>query len=488
MFKKKKILKKNTNINVSNLIKIQKWFISAQNKTNTLTTILWTISVIIIIFIWLWFLKQISNTKFDLSSIFSFSWFNLNFNEIKNTSIKKTQDWKTNILIIGRWWKENDAPNLTDSIIIASINYNKKIVSMFSIPRDLYVDYPTWWKWRINETYSRWLIKSKKEVDWIDNLKEVVEKITWEKIQYYVNLDFEWFRKIIDTIGWIDINIPEAIIDTTYPWPNDTYETFKISTWPQTLNWKTALKYARSRHTTSDFDRSLRQQLIVKAIREKILSLWILTSPSKIKSLYWIIKKYIISDLTTAQIINLALYLKELPKENIVSSNLNDSCFYGSATCEKWWFLVVPPRENFGWAAVLLQDWAWYNTLWDYSSIERYTNLVFNYPEIFNENLKINIFNSTKVPGLASMIGDNLKKYGFNVPLKNSVWNTSWDKYDKSQILYRTWSLWVKPETINALELFIFGWSKVEKLPKYSKDNDVQIEIIIWDDYKLLNF
>lgn len=487
-FKKKKIWNNQT-INVSNLIKIQKWFIESKSKSNIFTLLIWIISVIFIVFVWIWFLNQVSSTKFDFNSIFKIVWFDLKFDDItQNKNILKA-NWKTNILIIWRWWKENDAPDLTDSIILASINYDKKMVSMFSIPRDLYIDYPTWYKWRINEAYLRGIKKTWNKLDWIDSLKKVVKKITWEDTHYYINLDFAWFREIIDTIWWIDIDVPEAIVDTTYPWPNDTYQTFRISAWPQTLDWANALKYARSRHTTSDFDRSLRQQLIVKAIREKVLSLWMLSSPSKIKWLYSVVKKHLETDLDATQIIALAMYLKELPKENIVSSNLNDTCFYGSSVCEKWWFLIVPDRSQFGWAAILLQEWWSYNDLSNYESIEKYTNLVFNYPHVYTENLKINIFNATKVSWLANIVADSLKKYWFNIPSKNSVGNTSWEKYLKSQILYTTWSWWVKPETVEALEQFIFGWSqKVEKLPKYSKENDVKIEIIIWDDYKLLNF
>lgn len=487
MFKKKKI-SKNKTIDISNLIKIQKWFIESKSKTSIFTVIIWAISVCFIIIIWLGFTAQISTLRFDMNSLFGFIGVNFNFDEIKSSNIKKSDDGKTNILIIWRWWKENDAPDLTDSIIIASLNYDKKMVSMFSIPRDLYIDYPTGYKGRINEAFSRGKRKTGKEIDGISSLKEVVKKITGEDIHYYINLDFAGFRKIIDTLWWIDVNVPKAIVDTSYP-GRTHYEVFKINAWPQTLDGITALKYARSRHSTSDFDRSLRQQLIVKAIREKVLSLGILTSPGKIKSLYSILKQHITTDFDVSQIINLAMYIKDLPKENLVSSNLNDTCFYGSSVCEKWGFLIIPERSQFWWAAVLLQEGGSYNNLSNYTSIEKYTNLVFNYPKIYTENLKINVFNATKVWWLANEVADSLKRYWFNIPDKNSVGNTAGEKYPKSKILYTTGSGGTIPETVEALELFIFGWSqKVEKLPKYSKENDVKIEIIIWDDYKLLNY
>lgn len=486
MFKKKKIWK----TNIKKLINLWKWFKNLKKQKNILSISIWIFGIFFIILVWYWFTSQISKMKFDLDFILNMTWFDLTFEELsKNTNIKKSQDWKTNILIIGRWWQENEAPELTDSILLASINYEKQSVSIFSVPRDLYVEFPTSWAWKINEVYFRWIKKFQDEILWINTLKEVLTKITWEEIHYFINLDFKWFRQIIDTIWGIDINIPETIIDTTYPGPNWWYQTFSIKAWPQIIDWETALKYSRSRHSTSDFDRSLRQQLIIKSIRDKVLSIWLLSSPSKIKSLFSILKKNILTDIDISQIINLSLFLKDIPRENIVSSNLNDSCFYWSDVCEKWWFLYVPLRADFNWASVLLQNWA---TKWNpsnYDSLIKYTNLVFNHPLIYKENLKIWVFNATKEPWLATWVAQNLKKYWFNIPAYNSVWNIRNEIFEKSKIFYTTWSWWTKPETIKALELFIFWWSQeVDILPKISKDDDVKIQIIIWNDYKFLNF
>lgn len=493
MFKKKKIRttqEKKKKIDVSNLIKIQKWFIKSKKTQTSFTKYFVFVGVLFVCIFWLWIIKQVSNINFNMDNLFSFAWFDLKFDETENTpNIKKTIDGKTNILVIGRWWEENDAPELTDSILIVSINYEKKSVSLFSIPRDLYVEYPTGWEGKINETYFRGLRKYKDEFDGIKSLQEVLTKITGEEIHYFVNLDFDGFRKIIDTLWWIDIDVPDVIVDTNYPGPNWSYQTFRINAWPQTLDWATALKYARSRYSTSDFDRSLRQQLIIKALREKVLSLWLITSPSKIKSIYSIVSEHIITDFNLSQMITLWLFIKDIPRENIVSSNLNDTCFYGSNVCEKWGFLYVPMRADFWWMSVLLQEWG---TKWNpsnYNSLIKYTNLVFNYPWVYSENLKINVFNSTGVWGLANEVASKLKKYWFHIPEKNSVWNTAWDKYEKSKIFYKVWTEWEKSETIEALELFIFwGSEAVEVLPKYSKDETVDIEIIIGNDYKYLNF
>lgn len=475
MFKKTKL--KSQNISKTN--KKSSWFLSK---------IFTFLGIILISLMWVWVVQNFSSLELNINTLAKMAWFDWDITSlVESSNIKTTLDGKTNIVIIGRGWDENDAPELTDSIMVVSLNHEKEFISLFSVPRDLYVQYPTGGAWKINETYLRWLQNNNyDEFLAINSLKEVLQKITWEEIHYFVNLDFDWFRKIIDMAGWIEIDIPENIIDNSYPGPNHTFQTFRIQKWLQIIDGATALKYARSRYSTSDFDRSLRQQLIIKALKDKFLDIWFISSPSKIKSLYSTLNQHVITDLDISQIINLALYVKDLPRENIVSSNLNDSCFYGSDVCEKGWFLYVPVRADFGWASVLLQNWG---TKWNpsnYNSLLMYTNLVFNYPEIYLENEQINIFNATKVPWLAWDIANNLKKYWFNIPQYNSIGNTSWDIYEKSIILYGSGA---RSKTVEALELFIFWWSQeIEVLPKYSKDMENKIEIIIGNDYKTLNF
>lgn len=478
MFSKKKI--KTTPIKFSYHSKKKKnWFFGI---------LFWFFWVLLISFLWINFLFQVSWTNINFWYLLWLKDFEINLEEVKSESKIKSTDGKTNILIIWRWWDENDAPDLTDSIILASIDYSKKTVSMLSFPRDLYVKHPTWWEWKLNETYRLWLDRKNPWdiTPWIENLKKVIKQMTLEEIHYYINLDFEWFRKIINTIWWIEIDVPERIVDTTYPWKNHSYVTFKVEKWLQTMDWETALRYARSRHSTSDFDRSIRQQLIIKALKEKALSLWIITSPTKINSIFNITKQHIKTDLEISQIINLALFAKEIPKDNITSSNLNTSC-EASYLCNKWGFLYNPLRANFWWKSVLLQKWATKWSFNDYSEIQRYAHIVFNYPWIFRENIKINLFNSTKVWWIAWDIWDSMKKYGFNIPMYNAIWNIKDEIFPQSKILYYTPD-GSKPETVKALEEIFFGWSElISKPQKYSKDPEVFIEIVIWDDYNTIN-
>ncbi|MBP7007703.1 LCP family protein [Patescibacteria group bacterium] len=79
------------------------------------------------------------------------------------------------------------------------------------------------------------------------------------------------------------MDVPEELYDPTFPVDDFTYGTLHINSGRQTMDGHTALNYARSRHSTSDFDRSARQQIIIKSVLQKLLSFG---SLSKIKKLY----------------------------------------------------------------------------------------------------------------------------------------------------------------------------------------------------------
>jgi len=403
------------------------------------------------------------------------------------SSIDPSQE-KINILVTWIWWWDHEWTELTDTIILTSINVKKKTVSMLSIPRDLYVEYPTWWAWRINELYTKWL-KSLSEKKSMTYLEEKVEQITWEKTDYFVTIDFAWFVKFVDLLDWIEVDVPNDLVDTEYPDNNWGYETFSIKKWKQTLNWITALKYARSRHSTNDFDRSMRQQLVIKAIKTKLLNLNYIGNASKLTSLYYAISSNIKTDLWIKDIISFTSLIKEIPNTNIFSFNLNNSCDGWVDTCWVWGFLYLPNRDLFWWASVVLPDEATASNISKYDNIQKFANLIFNMSEIFQEKYEINIVNTTKISWLANKIAIMFKKYWFNIPEKNSIVSTK-DRLTKSSINYiwdKTNKTWVNPQskTLEALWQFIFSEQKQINKPIYSKNPWTKVEIILGEDYKL---
>ena len=234
--------------------------IKVKKTNNIFWNFIWLVAIIIVFFVGNFLVEWVNNIRFDnfLNNDNTKTWTNEDWAEI-NKDLNINTD-KINILLIWRWGWDHDAPNLTDTMILISIDTKENIVSMLSIPRDLYVEYIDGEEWKINEIYRVFAKKYNSDKKWMDLLKDKIHEITWEKIDFHVNIDFEGFVKIVDTFGWVDINIPENFIDTRYPdWKWD-YTTFILRKWTWTLDWDVALKYVRSRHSTSDFSRSMRQQ------------------------------------------------------------------------------------------------------------------------------------------------------------------------------------------------------------------------------------
>jgi LCP family protein required for cell wall assembly len=95
-------------------------------------------------------------------------------------------------------------------------------------------------------------------------LSDKLEEIMGIKTPYYALIGFEGFKNVIDTLGGVTVDVPEAFTDYTYPKNELQVMTVHFDTGVQLMSGERALQYARSRHSTSDFSRSLRQQLIVQ--------------------------------------------------------------------------------------------------------------------------------------------------------------------------------------------------------------------------------
>jgi polyisoprenyl-teichoic acid--peptidoglycan teichoic acid transferase len=119
------------------------------------------------------------------------------------------------------------------------------------------------------------------------------------------------------------------------------------------MDGETALSYARSRHSTSDIDRSMRQQLIINAIKTKSLSLGIITSPTKISELIDATRKNINTDLTVADIVSLGTTFASMDQSGLHVYNLGNDCS-SYTICQVGAYLYNPSMAYFGgaWAVI----------------------------------------------------------------------------------------------------------------------------------------
>lgn len=330
----------------------------------------------------------------------------------------------TNILLLGEGGSKHEGIDLTDTIMIASLDPKKtKSVVLLSIPRDTYVlSTEKMGKDRINSLYRNYKVAlvrkgMKAEEASAESLKQLTKEIgTLIKLPIHgaVKVNFSGFEQAIDAIGGIDVTVPEDIIDTQYPSDHYTYETFQIAKGLQHLDGATALKYARSRHSTSDFSRSGRQQQIISAAAAKMKEGGMMKNAGKITELLSIISKNVESTLSTRELLGLADMGKAIDTKKIVSMQLNDqNGLYGSII-EQGGFLYSPPRDQFDGAAVLLPvSSPEFPVTW--KQIQKLSSLLFVKREAFINPSTISVLNGGGKEGLARKLGGELYRYGFNV-------------------------------------------------------------------------
>jgi LCP family protein required for cell wall assembly len=174
-----------------------------------------------------------------------------------------------NILLLGSDASANEQLARTDSVMVVSINPNVPSVSMLSFPRDLQVKFPDGRQDRINTVYEYGYI-NKYEGGGPAYLALVLRKNFGIQIDHFARIDFAGFRKVIDTLGGVNVLV-ECELHETFPDKESPNGRLDLDFYPglMTMNGKEALGYSRARYSTTDFDRARRQQKVIRAIYRK---------------------------------------------------------------------------------------------------------------------------------------------------------------------------------------------------------------------------
>ena len=205
----------------------------------------------------------------------------------------------------------------TDTMMLVSLDPQTNSVGILSIPRDLYVSVPGYATLqRINTPMV--LGELQCEGCGPNLAMQTAQNNLGIRVNEFIAVDFSAFINFVDLIGGIDVTTTYTINDPAYPNMYYGYDPFYLVAGDHHLDGVTALKFARTRHGSSDFERALRQQEVLYAIRDKILqpgtlANLIIQSPT----LYLQFQESFISGLSLDQLIQLTLYVKDIPKENI---------------------------------------------------------------------------------------------------------------------------------------------------------------------------
>jgi len=164
----------------------------------------------------------------------------------------------------------------TDTIMVVTLDPDTRAASILSIPRDLQLAIPGHGQDRINTANVYGSLQGNPDGG-PALLESTIEANFGIPVDGHLMVDFRTFEEIVDTLGGIDVVVPKLLHDTVYPDPRPgdphAFKTIRFEPGLQHMDGSRALEYARSRMSTSDFDRAKRQQLVLLAIRERALSL-----------------------------------------------------------------------------------------------------------------------------------------------------------------------------------------------------------------------
>jgi len=246
-----------------------------------------------------------------------------------NNNLPKIEESNTNydsinILLLGNGGANHPGGALCDVIQVLSINTKSKKALMVSIPRDLFVDIDGSGH-KINEMYFRGEAKGKGMGG--GESKKIVGTVMGIPIHYYIKIDFAGFKKVIDILGGVDVNVDKGISDSTWG--------YYIKPGQHHFNGTQALDFVRSRYSTSDFDRSARQQKMLIAVRDKILMSNLLSNPSKINEIINTLSTNLKTDVSIEEMVKIMYLAQNIPDSNIsnyVFETGSDNLLYSTIT------------------------------------------------------------------------------------------------------------------------------------------------------------
>lgn len=377
-------------------------------------------------------------------------------------TLKKDEFGHTNILILGVGGKMTEGAYLSDSIMIASINPEGPSASIISFPRDLFVSSEISDR-KVNEIYATAKYRLGDEKG-LQVASRALENFSGIDIHYQAVIDFKVFEELIDFMGGFDIFVPEAIEDPFYPDENYGYQTFVVRKGNQRFNGETALKYARSRKTTSDYSRAKRQQDILFAIQRemekdgKLLDL--IKDTDGIHDLYKSYKSRINTNLTFTELIALARVGIGIQSNRVSTAVLNDD------PSQMGGLLYTPARELFKGQFVLLPE--------NLQDTQLFIRLVLLYPQILQENTQIEVLNGSATEGIAGSSASRLRRLGFHV-----IKVGNFEAENKTPV-FRTYIKNLKPgeneQTIEVLKK-LYDVIEVETIPEEEVDPESLIDI-----------
>jgi len=372
------------------------------------------------------------------------------------------------VLLIGVDKREGpDEGVRSDTLIVVHVNPQEKWASMLSIPRDSVVQIPRVGQQKINFAYTYGFMHpdslygkgTAPEASGGALAAEAVENFLDVRIDYIAQVDFRGFERLVDMIGGIKVDVQKPILDAEYPTENFGFERIYIPAGLQMLDGYTALRYARSRHSGTDFERSRRQQQVLRAFLEEFQRRGLLDQIDLLSQMVENLQQSVnttmpIGDL---QIIRgLAGFAQSLNSEDIVQLSIN-------------------PNE----VGIVMESGS--DIYWNEPDIATLVEQMETGPDALREPARLQVQNGTSRPGLASRVTSFLQNEGFQMQVPDDAPSL----YDRTMIIDYNGQF---PDTCEQLadlllvkDRFVYTTPPAEAPPQ---PLNVDIVVIVGKDYR----
>jgi LCP family protein required for cell wall assembly len=344
--------------------------------------------------------------------------------ESSDKKLKGESNDRINILLLGMGGKKHDGGYLTDTIMLVSLKPSTKQVAILSIPRDTMIAVEGMGWQKINSINA--FAEREKEGSGGEAISQAVSDVFGVPVHYYFRIDFEGFTNIINHLGGVEVYVDNTLSDFRYPIAgredySDYYARFEhlyIEEGWQKMDGELALKYARSRHALgvegSDFARAKRQQKIIQAVKDKLLSAENLLKPAMITSIVSELNEHLLFNFKVWETLKIWQMFKDIESDDISNHVLDDSPsgLLVSGRSEAGAYILSPRSGNFDDIKYLVNNFFPETQAKKAESDSKEKTSV---AEENNQSAKIEIKNGTWINGLANQTAIDLNAHNFEV-------------------------------------------------------------------------
>lgn len=358
------------------------------------------------------------------------------FDFAQKAPLQQDENGRSNVVLFGTS-EDSDGGNhpggnLSDSIMVVSINQEAKNAYMISIPRDLWVRYDeacsVGYEGKVNAAYLCASNDGQDEQGGANAMRQKIGEVLGLDIQYYAHLNNKVLVDAVDALGGIEVKIesddPRGIYDPNFDWQCNhqcnmvNYKNGQVAQ----LDGAHALALARARNAQGgyglsggNFDRERNQQKIIRAIQAKAISAGTLMNFGKVTGLIDALGNNLRTNFEVREVRTVASLAQEITGEKLQSIQL-----------EKEGEGVVTTGDYGGQSIVQPV-----NGLYDYSGIRSYVMKKMTNNPVSRESAQVDIYNASGIAGKAKTESDRLEKRGFTV---GTLGNAPAGEYGKAKI------------------------------------------------------